>query len=476
MIKIEIGNSISSVSFIPRQIFSLVHKELSFYDMGIYFRTGRWDRAVSPLMVDNKFPTGLVRRLCFILNNNKFQFKIIDNRIRPKINHLALLQGAYEPTAYIHQNEAVQAFLNSPSGRGIVVLPTGMGKTRVMKDTIQQLGVHTLIIVPSLNIKRQTLIYLSECFGESKVGLFKRNTSNKPISIANLDSLTRATKDDVDQFDCVFFDEWHHEACQTAHDINENIISDIYYKFALTATNFRNSKNEQILLDCIMANELYSMSPVEAMKFGYISKIKYYRQNIQDIKPLIDLDNYGPFGLPENELEELWEKKKDSYKYHELYKLYISENEERNSKVIKQANRLTDKGLSTLTLVKEIAHGQLLQSQIKDCVFVNGQEESTFNYDAIQAFNRGEIKNLVGTSVIGEGVDTKGADCVILANGEKAKTKIMQNIGRVVRLKKGKEFGLVFDYEDTGQKIIKKHSNTRKRIVKKCFNEKAIET
>jgi len=75
-----------------------------------------------------------------------------------------------------------------------------------MKDVIQQLGVHTLIIVPSLNIKRQILSYLSECFGYSKVGLFERNTSNKPISIANLDSLTRATREDVAQFDCVFFD------------------------------------------------------------------------------------------------------------------------------------------------------------------------------------------------------------------------------------------------------------------------------
>jgi len=223
-----------------------------------------------------------------------------------------------------------------------------------------------------------------------------------------------------------------------------------------------------------MANELYCMTPIEAMKKNYISKIKYYRETISDIEPLIDFNNYGPFGLLPEEQEELWDKKKSQYKYHELYKLYISENEERNQKIITQANDLVASKMSTLILVKEIEHGKLLESEIQDCVFVNGQEESQFNYNAIEAFNEGHIRSLVGTSVIGEGVDTKGADAVILGNGEKAKTKIMQNIGRVVRLKKGKEFGLVYDYDDTGQKIIKKHSNARKNIVKKWFNEKPI--
>ena len=84
MIKIEIGNSISSVSFIPKQIFSLVHKELSFYDMGIYFRTGKWDRASTRLMVDNKFPTGLLRRLCSILMTNRFELLIIKQWLEDK--------------------------------------------------------------------------------------------------------------------------------------------------------------------------------------------------------------------------------------------------------------------------------------------------------------------------------------------------------------------------------------------------------
>jgi len=128
MIKIEIGNSISSVSFIPRQIFSLVHKELSFYDMGIYFRTGKWDRASTRLMVDNKFPTGLLRRFCSILSANRFEYQLIDNRVKPKINHLALPQKSLEPKAYTDQVLATKACLNSPSGRGIIVLPTGMGK------------------------------------------------------------------------------------------------------------------------------------------------------------------------------------------------------------------------------------------------------------------------------------------------------------------------------------------------------------
>ena len=53
---------------------------------------------------------------------------------------------------------------------------------------------------------------------------------------------------------------------------------------------------------------------------------------------------------------------------------------------------------------------------------------------------------MIGTSVIGEGIDTKPAGAVILGNGEKAESKVMQNIGRVVRKYKDQKKGFVFDY------------------------------
>src|SRR5579859_3690324 len=57
-----------------------------------------------------------------------------------------------EPRPY--QDEAVAAWLRA-RGRGIVVLPTGAGKTVVAFDAIARLGVRTLVVVPTIELLRQ---------------------------------------------------------------------------------------------------------------------------------------------------------------------------------------------------------------------------------------------------------------------------------------------------------------------------------
>ena len=403
-------------------------------------------------------------------------YNFYDSRVRPNTRYLKLPQKIDEPPAYECQTLATKSLLNSSAGRGIVVLPTGSGKSRVMKDTIQQLGVNTLIVVPSLHLKLQTYSYLSACFGEEYVGIFDKNSENKPISIANLQALYRTSEEKLSFYDCVFFDEWHHESCKTARTIDENYFGGIYYKFAQTATNFRNSNNEQILLDCIMSNQTYNLPIIEAINKKLILPIQPIFHDVGDIAiPEKYLPVEMPWGNQDDDLEE-WERYKNGLDYtKEIYPQWIVNHDERNDKLIKSAKIMADKNkIPTLILVKNIDHGQIFHDALQGSTFVHGKLGQKHNFEAVEAFNRGEISKLIGTSVIGEGVDTKEAGAIILASGEKSKTKMMQNAGRVVRVpqKFKQDVGFIIDAFDLGHKITKKHSNIRKRIYQKEFGVK----
>lgn len=473
-IGIKIGNSTSFLStFLPKDLRYKVNKELSFFDESKYYRCRNKKLCIENLVdwETLSFPTGLLRRLCTVLVENGHSFQLFDERKRPETNYIRFKQRVDEFTAYPDQVNAVNSFLNSPSGRGIVTLPTGVGKTRVMKDTIMGLGVKTLVVEPGLNLKRQVSDYLEESLGN--VQWFEKGKENKShIVVANLDSLTNASKDDLAGFDCVIFDEYHHEACATARTINQNLLDSIYYKFALTATNYRNNKSEQILLDSVIANELYSLSPVEAISKGYITPIQYFVRDIPFKGSEVD---YGPFQPTPEELEMMWEKEKKSMPYHKVYKNYIVNEERRNDAIVTKAAELVEERVPTLILVKEVAHGEELSSRIDGAQFVTGQNDKELNFSLLEDFNAGKIPVLVGTSVIGEGIDTKRAGAVLLGNGEKADSRIMQNLGRVVRRFEGKEHGLVFDFKDSSHDTTAKHSRKRERIVKKNFGVKAQE-
>ena len=57
-------------------------------------------------------------------------------------------------TPRTYQQSAVDAWLRA-GGRGVVVLPTGAGKTIVAYDAIARLSVRTLIVVPTIELLRQ---------------------------------------------------------------------------------------------------------------------------------------------------------------------------------------------------------------------------------------------------------------------------------------------------------------------------------
>lgn len=416
MILIKVDNSECKIENLTIEQHKKLKDELS-YLLNANAPQNIWKKRVSLLGKGGLFPTGLLPRVLLHLNKQMLKYTLNDIRRIPTPQK-DLFKLSLRHTPYPDQIKATNACLKH--SRGIVVCPTGTGKSLICTLIINELQVPTLVIVPSLELKRQLTGTLVGAFGVSKVGL------NKDICVENVDSnnLKKLKK----QYDCVIIDEFHHSGAKTYRNHNKKLWNKTYYKLGLTATPFRSQDSEQILLESVLSQVIYQLSYDKAVKEGYIVPMEAYYVELPKVKVT-------------------------GTKWAEVYKQTIVENEARNETIAQLLKSLSDK--SILCLVKEIAHGMKLRDLI-DGWFAHGENEDTPHL--ITMFNKTSLKTLIGTTgVIGEGIDTKPCEYVIIAGLGKSRNAFMQQCGRGFRRFGTKESCKIIIFLDRSHKFTIRH-------------------
>lgn len=239
---------------------------------------------------------------------------------------------------------------------------------------------------------------------------------------------------DTPGYDCVIIDEFHHSAASTYRKLNAKAWSDVYYRIGLTATPFRSQDNERLLLESILSKIIYRVEHKAAVEKGYIVPVEAYYIEV-----------------PKQQVEGMH--------WREVYSELVVNNDIRNELICTILTSLVDAGKKTLCLVKEINHGnKIAESTLLH--FANGEAENT--RELISNFNGGLHTGLIGTTgVLGEGIDTKPAEYIIIAGLGKSKNSIMQSAGRGFRKYPGKESCKIILFRDTSHKWTKAHFNAQ---------------
>ena len=155
--------------------------------------------------------------------------------------------------AFPHQVEGLDAWWKA-GGRGVVVLPTGTGKTHLANLAIQRAERPALVVTPTIDLMSQWYDELSMTFG-TEVGLIGGGSYDvRPLTVTTYDSAHLHMARLGNRFGLVVFDECHHLPGPTYGQAA--ILSLAPYRLGLTATPER-ADNAHTHLDVLIGPIVY---------------------------------------------------------------------------------------------------------------------------------------------------------------------------------------------------------------------------
>ncbi|MBN1444173.1 MAG: DEAD/DEAH box helicase family protein [Planctomycetes bacterium] len=396
---------------------------------------------------DDRFLTGALPAVRRALRSLGVRVRLRDRRRRPLRRHGWQLQG--HPLRE-YQEEVVASALRT--GRGLVDVGTGGGKTLLAAAIIARLGLPALYVVTTRTLLHQTVRALRSYLGEEPGVIGDGSRRPERLTAALVQSLEADSVDLGRWRDGVLvFDEGHHAAARTYIDVVRRV--DPRYHYYLSAVPFRRGP-DQVVLDALAG------APLTGGKYSARFLIeKGYACDID-----VRVERCRMRG-------EMHEKP-----FHTLYREFIVENAQRNGRAAEIAARQAASGRSVLILVEHTRHGEKLLERLGELLrapgasadFVHGGTGRSILHERTAAFAAGRIRCLIATcGLFMEGVSIDGIEVLINAGGLKSRAKVLQSAGRGMRRAPGKSACLYIDFLDEDPAgIFLSHARQRLRFLK----------
>ena len=153
---------------------------------------------------------------------------------------------------------------------------------------------------------------------------------------------------------------------------------------------------------------------------------------------------------------------------------YLVTNEARMKFVADRVNVIATSG-NTLVLVDRIESGRILTEAIANSVFISGAvktKDRTEEYDEVKTSNNRVIVATYGVAAVG--INVPRLFNIVLIEPGKSFVRVIQSIGRGLRLADDKDFVNIYDIT-ASTKYSKKHLTERKRFYKDAQYPFAVE-
>ncbi len=178
-----------------------------------------------------------------------------------------------------YQVEAVRAW-EAAGRRGVVVLPTGAGKTLVGAMAIVSAATRALVLVPTIVLCEQWLSALAALLGVSAdaVGMVGggRREWDRPVVVSTYDGATHALGH-VPRFGLLVADEVHHLPADTYRAIAEAAVA--MFRLGLSATLARSDGRERDLAG-LLGDVVYTERPEPLSRDGYLAPFEVVRVDV----------------------------------------------------------------------------------------------------------------------------------------------------------------------------------------------------
>ncbi len=349
-----------------------------------------------------------------------------------------------------HQAEALDAWSRA-GRRGVVVLPTGAGKSYLAELAIIETQRSTLVVAPTIDLMNQWVGLLAAAFSAELVGAIGGGMHDlKPLTITTYDSAHIHMERLADRFGLVVFDECHHLPSPAYATAAEGLIAP--FRLGLTATPERGDGSETRLAELI--------GPT------------VYRRDIQDLR--------GSYLAPYETVRLRVELAPDEREHHDRARRTYRDFVERNriaiaspqgwSLFLQHAAR-SPEGRAALLAWREqrrIALSCRAKLEVLEALLLRHRDDPTIIFCAdndtvhhiartwlvpalthetpgperkaiLEDFTAGHVRALVTARVLNEGVDLPNARVGIVLSGSATVREHVQRLGRLLRKRDDKE-------------------------------------
>ncbi|MPY67887.1 DEAD/DEAH box helicase [Deinococcus sp. SDU3-2] len=350
---------------------------------------------------------------------------------------------------YQHQQGALNAWKRA-GRRGVVVLPTGAGKTLVAQLALRDTPRSALVCVPTLDLMHQWYAGLLAAFPDAQVGLLGGGSKDDaPILVSTYDSAAIHAEDLAGRYAFQVFDECHHLPAPFTRVTAEMGIAP--YRLGLTATPKR-SDGREADLDGLVGPVVYSVVP-EELAGGSLSE---YREVIIRVRlsPLEQERYDGCIRLRNDFL------RRSGIRLGSI---------EGWQKFVMSSGTVQGRAAMLAHLeAKSLAYGTEGKLRVLEEIFANHPQERTLiftndnaavyrisheflvptithqtpvkeRHKLLKRFRDGTYRILATSRVLNEGIDVPEASVAVVLSGTATEREYVQRLGRILRKSEGKQ-------------------------------------
>lgn len=367
-----------------------------------------------------------------------------------------------------HQQQAILHALNNH--RSVLISPTGSGKSLIIYvlvrflQTVLNTDRKILILVPTVGLVNQMEADFFDYSSQDKSWSCKKyihkisagedKETHKQIVVSTWQSIYKLPKVWFDQFDAIFFDECHQAKAESINFIGQKL-SKAWFRVGTTGT-LQQTQAHRLSIEGILGPAVQFIHTKNLMNKGLLAKLgidciilKYTEEEKQLLK---------------------------KQKYADEIKWVVT-NEKRNEFIKELA--LKTKG-NTLILFNYVEiHGRPLAAFIEAAAgdrkvyFISGKTDAEAREYIRKVIDREKDAILVASyGTTSAGINIVNLDNIIFASPTKSVIRLLQSIGRGLRVSEKKKALKVYDVVDdlswkSHKNHVLKHFEERVKIYKK---------
>ena len=388
-------------------------------------------------------PRGFLQTLIDFLKENK-----IAHTIRYDIPHFE--QTSYQSQIKLTPAQVPIIQIAMECDQGVIVAPSGSGKTIIGIELIARRELPALILVHRKQLLDQWIKRTQTFLGIAKahIGQYSETKKKlgKQITVGLLQSLAR--KGDLselkDKFGTIIVDECHHIPATTFREVIAQL--NPKYIYGLTATPKRKHNDEKLI-------------------HAYIGDI-IARMEVSDIEPVSSLPHQSPKILIRT--TNLLIPFKFTTDHFQLLAKVVCFDTARNQMIIEDILSKVGEGKRLLVLSERKEHLEILAMYLKgkcETIVISGDDSALKRKSKLKQIESGHYRVILSTGqFFGEGIDIQGISCLILAFPFSFEGKLIQYMGRLRDIGKQKT---IVDYRDAQIPFLEKQFKQRERYYKK---------